>query len=66
MLIIIFVLVQTAVFHFEPYFEYIILHNNQQTHQAIERINFWNVPITVIEEELRRQSVRPPLPIRDK
>ena len=34
-----------------------VLHNSQQTTQLADRVSSWNVPYSIVEEELRRQNV---------
>jgi hypothetical protein len=51
-----------GVFWFEPvpppHGQKAILHNSPQTVQLADRVAGWNVPYSVVEEELRRQNVR--------
>lgn len=44
-----------AVYWFAPTTEHTIPHGSRTTQSLIERTNMWNVPVSFVEEELRRQ-----------
>ena len=44
-------------FWFEQVPGKLVMHNSQQTTQLADRVSGWNVPYSIVEEELRRQNV---------
>lgn len=49
---------QSAVYYFDSANAYPIPHNGTPAHKTLERLQYWNVPSPVIEDELRRQKVQ--------
>ena len=45
-------------YYFDPTHDYPIPHSTQAAVSLTERVASWNVDISLVEEELRRQSVR--------